>query len=98
MREQGLLSWEAAIHRMSGRSAGILGWPHRGVIREGAFADLVLLDPATVRDEATFADPWLPPRGIDVVMVNGEVVVEQGSFTGRRAGRVLARRACVPTR
>jgi N-acyl-D-amino-acid deacylase len=91
VREEGLLSLEAAVHRMTGRSAAALRLADRGLVRPGRFADLVLLDPDRVRDRATFEEPTLPPEGIELVLVNGEIEVESGALTGRRAGRVLRR-------
>ena len=63
----------------------------RGVLREGAWADLTLFDPATVRDVGTFDDPQRPPVGIIGVWVNGRRVVADGKATAARPGRVLRR-------
>ena len=68
-----------------------LGLTDRGRIREGAYADLVVFDPATVADRATFQDPHQYPVGIDWVVVNGVVAVEAGRYLDRRPGRVLRR-------
>ncbi len=87
------LSLEAAVHRMTGRTAAILGLSDRGVVRVGAMADLVLLDPATVRDEATYADPTRTASGIELVMLAGTPAIDGGQPTGARAGRVLRRPA-----
>ena len=62
---------------------------NRGVIRPGAYADLVLFDAQTVRDEATFADANRFPTGIDRVYVNGKLAVQEGTVLATRAGRVL---------
>jgi dihydroorotase/N-acyl-D-amino-acid deacylase len=61
------------------------------VVREGAFADLVVLDPASVADRATYETPAVHPVGIDAVIVNGVVAVRDGAETGARPGRLLRR-------
>jgi N-acyl-D-amino-acid deacylase len=90
-RELGLFPLEAAVHKMTGLSAATFGLADRGVVRPGAFADLVLFDAATVIDRATFEEPTVPSAGIDRVIVNGTVTWEAGGATGRRAGRFLER-------
>lgn len=77
------------IPKMTSLSARRLGLKDRGVIRERAAADLVLL--SAPRDRATFENPTLPPEGVDLVVVNGVVVAENGRHTGRTPGRVLRR-------
>lgn len=91
VREEGLLSLEAAVHRMTGRSAATLRLSERGLLKPGYYADLVLFDPSKVADRATFEDPTRPPEGIELVAVNGVVEVEGGAITGARAGKVLRR-------
>jgi N-acyl-D-amino-acid deacylase len=93
VRDEGVLSLEAASWKASGLPARKLGLADRGVIREGCMADLVLFDPATVEDQATYADPLRYPAGIEYVLVNGEVVVGAGAQTGARPGRVMRRQA-----
>lgn len=90
-REQGVLRLEEAVRKMTGLPAWRLGWWDRGVIRPGAAADLTLFDPETVADTATFENPRQAPRGIRLVLVNGQVAVEDGRLTGVRAGRCLRR-------
>ncbi|MBV8705413.1 MAG: D-aminoacylase [Acetobacteraceae bacterium] len=91
-RELGLFSLEAAVRKMTGRTAEVFGLIDRGVVREGAYADLVLFDPATVRDAATFAAPTLPAEGILETWVNGQsAFVQGGGATPARAGRLLTR-------
>jgi N-acyl-D-amino-acid deacylase len=63
----------------------------RGLVREGAYADVTLFDPATVIDTASFDDPVQPARGIHTVIVNGKPVWADGQATGARPGRVLLR-------
>jgi N-acyl-D-amino-acid deacylase len=93
VRELGVFELEEAIHRMTALSARHMGIGDRGVIRPGAAADLVLLDPDRVRDRATFQEPQVPSEGIDVVWVNGEEVFRDGGVTGARPGKVLRRGA-----
>ena len=76
---------------MSGMPADKFQLAGRGYIREGAFADLVVFDPATVIDTATYEDPKTPPTGMPHVIVNGVPVVKDGSHTHARAGRALRR-------
>ncbi|MFN2446258.1 MAG: amidohydrolase family protein, partial [Vicinamibacterales bacterium] len=92
VREQQVISLEEAIRKMTSLPASILGLPDRGTIAAGKQADLVLFDPGTVADRATFEDPFQYPVGIDTVIVNGEVVLDDGRHTNARPGRVLKRR------
>ena len=71
VRERGVLSWESAVHKMTGLSAARLGLADRGILRPGAFADVVVFDPATVDDLATYQDPHRYPAGFRAVWVNG---------------------------
>ena len=91
VREKGVLTLEQAIHKMTGLSAKRLGLADRGRVEEGMMADLVVFDPATVRDRATFSDPHQYPEGITYVLVNGVAVVDSGRFTNARPGRALRR-------
>jgi N-acyl-D-aspartate/D-glutamate deacylase len=90
-RDRGVLSLEAAVAKLTSVPAGRLGFRDRGVVREGAMADLVVFDPATVGDEATYTDPARYPRGIDHVIVNGRAAILGGAETGKRPGRLLRR-------
>ncbi len=85
------MSLERAVHKMTGLTAGRFRLRDRGAIRPGAFADLVVFDPATVADRATFETPQLPSAGIELVMTNGTVGYREGRPTGRRGGRFLRR-------
>ncbi len=89
VREDRVLGLEDAVRRMSGLPADQFSIKDRGVVREGAFADLVVFDPATVADTATYEAPHSYPRGIDYVVVNGAVAVTPAGLTGTRAGRPL---------
>jgi N-acyl-D-amino-acid deacylase len=92
-RELGLFPLPEAVRKMTGLSAERFGLRQRGRIREGYFADLVLFDPQTVADRATFGTPKVPAAGIELVMVNGVIALQDGRLTGRCAGRFLPREA-----
>ncbi|MFO0094525.1 MAG: N-acyl-D-amino-acid deacylase family protein [Gemmatimonadaceae bacterium] len=92
VRTQKLLTLETAIHKMTQMPATRLGLRDRGVLRDGAMADVVVFDAATVKDQATFTEPHQYPAGIGTVIVNGTVAVASGKATGVRAGQVLTRR------
>ena len=92
-REEGLFPIEEAVRRMTGLPAARFGLANRGTICAGAHADITIFDPATVIDRATFAEPTLPAAGIELVLVNGQVVWEDGRATGARPGRALRRQA-----
>jgi N-acyl-D-amino-acid deacylase len=87
----GLFPLEMAIYKMTGLTAKNFGLKDRGVIREGAYADLTLFDADSVDEAATYEKPIAPAHGIDTVIVNGAVVWREGRPTGARPGRVLAR-------
>jgi len=89
VRERKILTLEEAIRKMTGLPAQILSINRRGLIKEGYYADITILDTATVIDKATFEDPHQYAVGIDAVLVNGIVVVENGLHNGNRPGRVL---------
>ncbi len=92
VREHGHLGWEQAIHKMTGLSAVTLGLPDRGVLRPGAAADVVVFDPMTVADQASYQDPHRYPVGISWVWVNGTPVLGSGTFHPHPAGQVLSPR------
>jgi N-acyl-D-amino-acid deacylase len=89
VREEKLLTLEDAVRKMTSQAAIRVGIPDRGLIRPGMFADLVLFDPATVQDKATFEDPNHYSTGIRHVFVNGRPVVADGAITSERPGRPL---------
>ncbi len=91
VRDEALLSLEEAIRKMTSAPAARLGLRDRGVIRDGAIADLVVFDPATVRSTATYDEPRSYPVGIDEVIVAGTAVVADGAHTGATPGRALRR-------
>lgn len=89
VRELGVLSLEKAIHKMTQLPATMFRLAGRGVIREGAYADLVLFDPQTVIDRSTFGDSKQYPAGIPWVIVNGVPVIVRGEHSGRLPGKVV---------
>lgn len=91
VRQQNLLTLEAAVHKMTGLSARRFGLAHRGLVAPGFHADLVTFDASSIIDLATYQQPDLQPQGIKAVYVNGELTCEEGRMTGARAGRVLRR-------
>jgi N-acyl-D-amino-acid deacylase len=90
-RELGLFSLEEAVRRMTGLPAAWFGFQGRGILREGAHADVVIFDPESVKDAGDFIHPAQPAIGIELVMVNGVIVWQHGAGTGARPGRVLRR-------
>jgi N-acyl-D-amino-acid deacylase len=90
VRDEKVLPLADAIRRMTGLPAATLGLSGRGVLRAGGYADIVVFDPATVADHATFADPHRLSTGVSEVLVNGKVAISGGTFTGELAGRALA--------
>jgi N-acyl-D-amino-acid deacylase len=93
VREQGLLSLEEAIFKLSGYPAARFGLRNRGFVRVGAFADLVVFDAKTISDQATFSDPHQRARGVEHVLVNGVAVIQDGqpvaALPARLPGRAL---------
>ncbi len=89
VRDEALLSLEEAVRKMTSAPAARLGLHDRGVIRDGAVADLVVFDPATVRATATYDEPRAYPVGIEQVIVGGTLVVADGVHTGAMPGRSL---------
>ena len=88
-RDEGLFSQAEAVAKMTSWPAAKLGLRDRGWLKPGYCADVTIFDAATVHDESTFADPHRYPRGIPYVIVNGQVVVDDGRFTAAPSGRVL---------
>jgi N-acyl-D-amino-acid deacylase len=91
VREKHWLTLPEAVRKMTSLPAQRLNWPDRGMLREGAYADLVLFDPATVIDRSTFTKPQELPTGIEKVFVNGVLVWSSAKPTGATPGRVLTR-------
>ncbi len=93
VRERGTLTLPQAVHKMTGQPASRLRLADRGRIAPGLAADVVVFDPSTVADRATFADPYQYPTGIDLVLVNGEIAMRSGERTAARSGGVVRPRA-----
>lgn len=91
VREMQAVTLEQAVHKMSGFTAERFGLGDRGLLKEGFAADIVIFDPDTVADRATWEEPRLHPVGIDRVLVNGETVVLDGQPTGTLPGEVVRR-------
>jgi N-acyl-D-aspartate/D-glutamate deacylase len=91
VREEGVLSLEEAIAKMTSRPAAKLGLADRGTIAVGKKADLVLFSAGRIRETATYVDPHHYPEGVETVILNGRVVIADGEHTGALAGRVLRR-------
>ena len=91
VRERQVIPLEEAIRKMTSLPASQLGLAGRGVIREGAPADLVLFDPLRIKDAATYQMPHAFPEGLPHVIVNGVIVLRDGKLTGARPGQILSR-------
>lgn len=89
VRKKKILTLPDAVRRMSSWSATRLRIPERGLIKEGMWADVVIFDFDKIQDNATYEYPYRTPSGIDYVLVNGEVVVENGKHTGAKPGKVI---------
>ena len=90
-RDEGLFPLEVAVRKMTSIAARVFGLRDRGKIEAGAFADLVVFDPTQIIDAASFSDPQRRAAGIDRVLVNGQIVYENGKITSSRPGRLLRR-------
>ena len=86
-----VISMQKAIHAATGLPAKIFAIPDRGALREGAFADVIVFDPATVRDLATYEKPHAYAVGMDYVFVNGKAALVKGKPVAERHGRILLR-------
>ena len=89
VRDRGLFSLEEAIRKMTSLPAQRMGLHDRGLLRPGMAADIVVFDPNTIRDHATWDDPHQYPDGIAAVIVNGALTVEDGDHLGTRDGMML---------
>jgi N-acyl-D-amino-acid deacylase len=89
VRERGILTWEQAIRKSAGFPAQRYHLTDRGLLKRGLAADVVVLDPATIIDRGTYANGRLAPAGIEYVVVNGRLAVENGRRSATFAGRVL---------
>jgi N-acyl-D-aspartate/D-glutamate deacylase len=92
VREERRLSLPDAVRKMTSMPAQRLGLADRGMIKVGMWADIVIFDPATIGDAATYADPRQYPTGISYVLVNGQIAVRHGKTTGALGGKVLRKK------
>jgi N-acyl-D-aspartate/D-glutamate deacylase len=88
-REEKVLRLEDSVRKMTSMPARVLGLKDRGLVREGYWGDVVMFDPDRVEDTATYDNPKQYPKGIDYVLVNGTVVIDNCHHTGARPGRVV---------
>jgi N-acyl-D-aspartate/D-glutamate deacylase len=89
VREWRVLSLEEGVHKMSGLPARYLGLQDRGILREGAIADIVVFDPETIIDRATWAEPARFAEGIEHVYIGGQPALSGGELTASRLGRFI---------
>jgi N-acyl-D-amino-acid deacylase len=98
VRELGVLTWEEAVRKMTGLPAATIGLVDRGLLAPGMMADVVVFDPETVTDHATYTEPTLASEGILHVLVNGMWALRDGVGTDARGGRALRRSPHMPSR
>ena len=96
VRDERLMSMSEAIYKITMLPAKTFGIQKRGIIKKGAFADIVVFDPERIIDRATFDKPFLKSEGINYVVVNGTPAVWKGKFTGTAAGKILRGKGCLP--
>jgi len=89
VKENKTLSWEAAIHKMTGLPANVLGIKDRGALTVGKRADILIINPEELSDYSTYGNPFQFSKGVESVLVNGLIVLADNEMTGRFAGRVL---------
>jgi N-acyl-D-aspartate/D-glutamate deacylase len=89
VREEKLFSLTKAIRKITLLPASTLGIKDRGFLQAGNYADVVIFDPKHISDRATWTAPHQYPEGIRFVIVNGEVVIDDGEFSGKLAGKIL---------
>ena len=94
VRDEGVITLEDAVRKMSGAVAGKLGLRDRGLLRVGNYADVVVFDPTTVADRATFTQPHQLSTGVQHVWINGRRVLHNGEHTGALPGRIVRGAAC----
>ncbi len=96
MRQRKVLTLEDAVRKLSSLAATRMRLFDRGALREGLWADLTVFDFDRIQDNATYENPVAVPTGIDYVLVNGEVVIDEGRHTGAKPGKVLRAGGYVP--
>jgi N-acyl-D-amino-acid deacylase len=97
VRDERLINMSEAIYKITMLPAKIFGIQKRGIIKKGAFADIVVFDPERMIDRATFDKPFLKSEGIHYVVVNGTPAVWKGKFTGAATGKILRGKGCLPS-
>ena len=98
VREQQIMSWEEAVRKSSWLPASTIGMTDRGLIALGMAADIVVFDPNTIIDRATYENPAVPSEGVKHVIVNGRIALKDGAATGVRGGQALLRSTNMPSR
>jgi len=89
IRQKKLLNWENAVYKMSGLPAEILGIKKRGALAKGKYADIVIFNPNTIKDNATYDNPFQYPTGIEYVFINGTLTFAENKMTEKSNGKVL---------
>lgn len=89
VRQKKILSWQEAIHKMTGKPASKLGLKTRGLIKKDYFADVCLFRPKIIGDKASFANPYRYSKGMEYVILNGQVIIDKGEYTDKLVGRIL---------
>ena len=87
--QQNMFSIEQAIHKLTQKPASILKLENRGTIAEGSFADVLIFQPEKIHAKANYVSPHQLSEGFDYVLVNGQVVLDNGVFSESRSGKVL---------
>lgn len=95
--DQGVITLPDAVHRSTGLTAEIIGIEDRGYLREGMAADIVVFDPFTIESCADYANPQCYSKGIEYLLVNGELTLDEGSYTGALGGQILTPRGAIAT-
>jgi N-acyl-D-amino-acid deacylase len=91
VKEKGILDWEKAVYKMTGLPAKIIGLKDRGMIKNGAYADIVVINPETIKDHASYTEPAQFSQGVEYVLVNGVIELSGNSLTSRLGGQPLRR-------
>jgi N-acyl-D-aspartate/D-glutamate deacylase len=92
VKKKKILTWEEAIHKMSGLPAATLGIKDRGILQKDNYADIVIFNPGAIKDKATYENPFQYPEGIEFVFINGALAFAENKLTENRSGRVLRRK------
>jgi N-acyl-D-amino-acid deacylase len=89
IRQRDIISWEEVINKISGRPASKFGIKKRGILKEGNYADVAVLNPKEIIDLASYENPYQYSKGVNWVIVNGKVAIENGTYNGSRNGEVI---------